>query len=55
MSDSQFGFGNNHSTCMPSLMLQYVNSNAIDVAGVVLALFIDFQKASDAVNHQIIM
>ena len=37
---------------MPLLLLQSLISDAIDVGNVVLALFLDLQKAFDAVNHE---
>ena len=55
LNESQFGFRKNHSTYMPLLLLQSAVSEAIDVGEVVLALFLDLQKAFDTVNHQILL
>ena len=45
----------NHSTYMPSLLLQSAVSDAVNVGDVVLTLFRDLQKAFDTVNHQILL
>ena len=55
LNESQFGFRKNHSTYMPLLLLQSAVSEAIDVGEVVLALFLDLQKAFDTVNQQILL
>ena len=55
LNESQFGFRKNHSTYMPLLLLQSAVSEAIDVGEVVLALFLDLQKAFDTVNHQTLL
>ena len=55
LNESQFGFRKNHSTYMPLLLLQSAVSEAIDVGKVILALFLDLQKAFDTVNHQILL
>ena len=49
------GLEKNHSTYMLLLLLQSAVSEAIDVGEVVLALFLDLQKAFYMVNHQILL
>ena len=53
--DYQFGFRNNHSPNLALIFLIDKISNAIDEGEYVLGLFIDFKKAFDTVNHDILL
>ena len=51
----QFGFRNNHSPELALLYLVDKISNALDNGECVLGLFLDFSKAFDTVNHDILL
>ena len=51
----QFGFRNNHSPELALLYLVDKISNALDNVECVLGLFLDFSKAFDTVNHDILL
>ena len=51
----QFGFRNNHSQELALLYLVDKISNALDNGECVLGLFLDFSKAFDTVNHDILL
>ncbi len=53
--DYQFGFRNNHSPNLALIFLIDKISTAIDDGEYVLGLFIDFKKAFDTVNHNILL
>lgn len=53
--ENQFGFRENHSTCMAIITLLDKILSALDNGNLVIGVFLDFQKAFDTVNHQILL
>ena len=51
----QFGFRESHSTSIALTILIDNIMNAIDEGNIVVGLFLDFQKAFDTVNHDILL
>ena len=51
LNEFQFGFRNNHSTCMALIILIDDLSTALDHGNCAAGLFLDFQKAFDTVDH----
>ena len=51
----QFGFRNNHSTAMALTLLNDKISKALYDGEYVLGVFLDFSKAFDTVNHDILL
>jgi len=51
----QFGFRKNHSANMALILLVDKIASAIEKGEVVLGIFLDFQKAFDTVNHNILL
>ena len=51
----QFGFRQNHSANMALILLIDKITSAIDNGEFVLGVFLDFQKAFDTVNHEILL
>ena len=52
---TQFGFRNKYSTYMALIQLMEKISDAIDKGEYVLGVFIDFSKAFDTINHDILI
>ena len=53
--DYQFGFRSKHSTQHALITLVERITTSLDVGNIVISLFIDFKKAFDTVNHQILL
>ena len=51
----QFGFRNNHSTYMALIILLENLNNALDKGECSIGIFLDFQRAFDTVNHDILL
>ena len=51
LNEFQFGFRNNHSTCMVLIVLIDDLLTALDHGNCAAVLFLDFQKAFDTVDH----
>ena len=51
----QFGFRNNHSTYMALVILLENLRNALDNGECAIGIFLDFQKAFDTVDHDILL
>ena len=51
----QFGFRNNQPTYMPLIILLEKITSALDAGEFTVALFIDFRKAFDTIDHQILL
>ena len=51
----QFGFRNNHSTVMALIVLFENLTEALDKGDCAIGIFLDFQKAFDTVNHNIVL
>lgn len=51
----QFGFRNNHSTYMALIVLLENLLNALEKGESAVGIFLDFQKAFDTVNHEILL
>ena len=51
----QFGFREGHSTNLALIYLVDKISNSLDTGEYVLGLFLDFTKAFDTVNHDILL
>ena len=54
-NQNQFGFRNNHSTCMTLVILVENLVDALDNRNCAVGIFLDFQKAFDTVDHGIIL
>ena len=55
MNKNQFGFRNNHSTYMALLIMLENIRNALDNGECAIGIFLDFKKAFDTVNHDILL
>ena len=55
LNEFQFGFRNNHSTCMALIVLMENIVTALDSDNCGIGLFLDFQKAFDTVDHCILL
>ena len=55
INKNQFGFRNNHSTYMVLLIILETIRNALDNGECAIGIFLDFQKAFDTVDHDIIL
>ena len=55
MNKNQFGFRNNHSTYMALLIMLENIRNALDYGECAIGIFLDFKKAFDTVNHDILL
>ena len=55
MNKNQFGFRNNHSTYMALLITLENIRNALDNGECAIGIFLDFKKAFDTVNHDILL
>ena len=55
LSNSQFGFKKGHSTYMALTILIDKITKAIDKKNHTIGLFLDFAKAFDTVNHNILL
>ena len=53
--DYHFGFRSKHSTQHALITLVERITTSLDVGNIVISLFIDFKKAFDTVNHQILL
>ena len=53
--DLQFGFRQNYSTNHALLSMTQQIRNTIDKGNIAIGVFVDFQKAFDTVNHEIIL
>ena len=51
----QFGFRNNHSTFMALIILIENLLTALDNGNCAVGIFLDFQKAFDTVDHNILL
>lgn len=51
----QFGFRKNHSTFMALITLMDKLRNSLDEGNFAIGIFLDFQKAFDTVNHDILL
>ena len=51
----QFGFRNNHSTVVALIVLFENLTEALDKGDCAIGIFLDFQKAFDTVNHNILL
>ena len=52
--DLQFGFKQNYSTNHALLSMTQQIRNTIDKGNIAIGVFVDFQKAFDTVNHEIL-
>ena len=55
INKNQFGFRNNHSTYMALLIMLENLRNALDNGECAIGVFLDFQKAFDTVDHDILL
>ena len=55
INKNKFGFRNNHSTYMALLIMLENMRNALDNGEYVVGIFLDFQKAFDTVDHNILL
>ena len=55
INKNQFGFRNNHSTYMALLIMLENIRNALDNGDCAVGIFLDFQKAFDTVDHNILL
>ena len=55
MNKNQFGFRKNHSTYMALLIMLENMRNALDNGECAIGIFLDFKKAFDTVNHDILL
>ena len=55
INKNQFGFRNNHSTYMALLIMLENVRNALDNGECAIGVFLDFQKAFDTVDHDILL
>ena len=51
----QYGFRKNHSTYMPMILLSDLISQNLDNGLFTLTIFLDFKKAFDSINHEILL
>ena len=56
LTDSQYGFRKNHSTQSAALKLIIIRlMNSMDKVKTLLAIFVDFSKTFDTLDHEIIL
>ena len=55
INKNQFGFRNNHSTYMALLIMLDNIRNALDNGECAVDIFLDFKKAFDTVDHDILL
>lgn len=55
LSDNQFGFRANRSTCMPISLLVNKISQELDNNNLCISIFIDLSKAFDTISHDILL
>ena len=55
INEKQFGFRNNHSTYMALLIMLDNIRNALDSGECAVDIFLDFQKAFNTVDHDILL
>ena len=53
--DLQFGFRQKHSTNQALLSMTQQIKDTIDAGNIAVGVFVDFQKAFDTVNHEILL
>ena len=55
INKNQFGFRNNHSTYLALLIMLENVRNALDNGECAIGVFLDFQKAFDTIDHDILL